>query len=73
MTVSNIKYVSDADGKKTAVLIPIKEWEEMESELRSLKQEEILRNSLTNAMNEVELIQKGELPKKSIEDLLDEL
>jgi len=33
MQPTNIQYLSDASGFKTAVVIPIKEWEAIENEM----------------------------------------
>lgn len=68
-----VQYVRDAKGKKTAVQIPIKEWEALQKKLKHDKQYNELKASLTQAFKEVELIQAGKLPEKTIEELLDEL
>jgi len=69
----SVQYVTDQKGKKTAVQIPIKEWEAFQKKLRHDKQYAEMKESLKEAFEEVKLMQEGKLPKKTIDEFLDEL
>lgn len=69
----SIQYVQDAKGKRTAVQIPIKEWEALQKKLRHEKEYNDLKESLSEAFKEVKLMQEGKLPKRSIDEVLNEL
>ncbi|WP_128547998.1 hypothetical protein [Larkinella soli] len=77
-----IQYLTDNQGKKTGVFIPIKDWEALkkqyhlsetpEEEYREPTKEEILQG-LKSAMEEVKLHQEGKIKLKSARDFLNEL
>ncbi|WP_425390165.1 hypothetical protein [Ekhidna sp.] len=68
-----VQYLQDEKGKRTAVQIPIKEWEALQKKLRHDKEYSELKESLTQAFKEVKLMQEGKLPKKTLDEFLNEL
>lgn len=68
-----IQYVSDTKGNPKAVQIPIKEWEMLLQKLKEYEQELQLKSDLTAAFDEVNLMQKGQLPKQTLANFLNEL
>jgi hypothetical protein len=75
-----LQIIEDAKGKATGIFIPISEWQELK---RLHKDLELLENEapgktqlleeLKQAVNELALIQKGELKSRPAKALLDEL
>ena len=65
----NVQFLANDKGKVTAVQLPLKDWKELERKAEAYDMEASIRNGL----EEVELIEKGELKPKSFEDLLNEL
>jgi len=66
---TSLNYVSDELGNKTAVLVPIEVW----AEIIAVLEMNTLKNKLKVAFQEVEAIEKGELPEVTIKEFLDEL
>ncbi|GGC16185.1 hypothetical protein [Dyadobacter sediminis] len=65
----NIQFLANNQGKITAVQLPIKDWKELERKAEAYD----LAASIRTGLKEVELIEKGEVKPKSLEDLLNEL
>jgi|GEM_PF-5048887 PHD/YefM family antitoxin component YafN of YafNO toxin-antitoxin module len=57
---TNIQFLTDDSGKRTAVLVAIEEWEAMVQQLKMLLQQEELRQRLTAAFQDVRAAQAGE-------------
>jgi hypothetical protein len=73
-----ISYITDKNGARNAVVIPIKEWTVIEKQLRKpktrLRKRKIrLEREMEQAIEEVKLIKAGKKKPKSIEQLLHEL
>ncbi len=53
MTVTDIQYISDANGNAVGVIVPITLWREIESEKETayLLKSETMKNRLTEALN----------------------
>ncbi|MCE7072413.1 hypothetical protein LZG74_18995 [Dyadobacter sp. CY327] len=51
--------------KKTAVVVPNEEWEQLQAKLRKQK----ILDSLARGLKEVKLMKEGKLPKPHINDL----
>lgn len=66
---TSLNYVSDELGNKTAVLVPIEVW----TEIIAVLEMNTLKNKLKVAFQEVEAIEKGELPEVTLKEFLDEL
>lgn len=64
----NVQFVSNENGKKTAVLVPLKEWEDMQAQLKRGK----FLDSFTQAVKELKLMRDGKLPEPDIEDLFND-
>lgn len=72
----NLQYIIDKKGKKSAVQLPIKEWEEIQKELEILEQlrhKKTFLTELTEAVEEIKQIKEGKKQVREAEDFLDEL
>jgi len=67
-----IQYVTDSDGNKKAVMIPIEEWERLGKHFEELMQYLLLKSQLKEAYSEVKEIKKGNKSKISLNDFLNE-
>ena len=56
----HVQYVSNEKGQKTAVQIPLKQWESIKKEIKKLE----VFEDLKNALNE---IKKNKVQKKDIQ------
>lgn len=65
----NVQFLANDKGKVTAVQLPLKDWKELERKAKAYD----LAESIRKGLEEVELIEKGAIKPKSLEDLLDEL
>lgn len=79
-----VQIVLDAAGKQTAVLVPIKEWERIQKNLRkpapakkaapqSSAAKERFKEDFREAVREMKLMQAGKIPKHPLRQLLAEL
>lgn len=71
----NSQYIKDADGKKSLVIVPAKEFEAILEKLElnnAFAKEEIVDN-LKKGFEEMQLIKQGKLQTSSLKDFLDEL
>lgn len=72
----NIQYITDIQGQKNAVQLPLKEWEQIQKDLIELKQ---LRNKkfflteLAEAIEEMKQIRDGKKQARNAEEFLNEL
>ena len=64
-----MQYLVNDRGRNTAVVVPIKEWNDLQKAKRKL---EIL-NGIENALQEVSEIKKGKLPKITLKGFLNDL
>jgi len=83
----SVQYVSDEAGNRTAVLVPIAEWERLQHQFPAeavaasakasagakLSKKEQFKKEFREAVREMKRMQAGEIPKTSLRDLLDEL
>ena len=67
--MTGVSYVTDEKGKATAVLVPIKKWDEVQQELQKLK----IFEDLKIAFREMEMHKKGKLKTLSTAQLLNQL
>jgi len=71
-----LQYITDRKGHKSAVQLPMKDWEQIEKDLIELKR---LRNKkqflteLAEAVEEMKLVKEGKIQARNAEDLLNEL
>jgi len=68
----HIQYVTDEKGNKTAVLIPLEEWQKIRQELAAFIEYRSLKKKLKSAFKEVTEIQNGEKAKINLNDFLNE-
>jgi len=72
----NLQYITDTKGHKKAVQLPIKDWEQIQIDLKEL---ENLRNKkafiydLKESIEEVRLAKEGLIKLQSAKDFLNEL
>ena len=67
--MTGVSYVTAEKGKATAVLVPIKKWDEVQQELQKLK----IFEDLKIAFREMEMQKKGKLKTLSTAQLLNQL
>jgi hypothetical protein len=73
-----VSYIINEKGARSAVVIPIKEWDSIEKKLQKPKvklrkpKSRVVRE-MEQAIEEVKLIKAGKKKAKSIEQLLNEL
>jgi hypothetical protein len=65
----DIKYLTDKKGRATAVQLSMNDWKAIRKEL----QKSSFSKKMQQAFKEIDLIEKGRVKPKSIEQLLDEL
>ncbi|MCB0520611.1 MAG: hypothetical protein H6577_16250 [Lewinellaceae bacterium] len=69
---SNLQYLTDEHGNKTAVLISIKDWQNMRKDFQEFMEYRNLKKSLTAAFKDVKAMQAGKKGKTSLKDFLNE-
>lgn len=76
----NIQYISDYKGNTTGVFIPIQEWEGLKSKFKGLEEVELAEQSknnilenIKNGLEELKLIEKGELRTRPAKEFINEL
>jgi len=67
--MTGVNYVTNDRGQKTAVQIPMKQWDNMQKELKKL---ELLEN-LKQAFHEMKQYEKGKLKTPTTKQLLAQL
>lgn len=67
--MNGFNFLTNDKGKKTAVQIPIREWESIQKELRKLE----LLEDLKQAFHEMKQHEAGKLNTPTTEELLAEL
>jgi len=66
----DVQYVTNEKGERTAVLVPIKQWEIIQSKVGV---ESTVFEDMQEAIEEMKLIKKGELKGIPAKELLNEL
>lgn len=72
----NLQYITDKEGQRSAVQLPIKDWEKIQKDLQELKR---LRNKkhfmteLAEAVEEMKLIREGKMQARNAEDFISDL
>ncbi|MBO0947742.1 hypothetical protein [Fibrella forsythiae] len=70
----NLQYLADHQGNVTGVFIPIKEWDSIRKQLDLPDESENLhRQELLEAFDQMKQIKQGKLAKPSLDDFLNEL
>lgn len=68
----SIQFVTDESGNKQAVLIPIKDWLNLQKELQTLQEYQVRKGSLFQAFVEMKQIKNGQIPKTSLRSFLND-
>ncbi len=74
-----LQYITDDSGQKNAVLLPIKEWENLQKELKELqilrqyKEKYLFLVGLKEAIDEVKLHSEGKIKLQTAKGFLNEL
>ena len=71
--VTSVAYLTDAQGQRTAVLVPYAEWLALQQELQASREEALMRTSLTEAFRDIADMEAGRKPKVLLVDFLAEL
>jgi hypothetical protein len=72
----DLQYITDAKGHKSAVQLPMKEWERIQKdlgELERLRNKKLFMTELAEAVEEMKLIKEGKKQAHNAEDFLNEL
>jgi phytoene/squalene synthetase len=76
----SLQIIQDSKGNATGVFIPIKEWKEIKKQHKDLAilenkeaSKSLVLQELKEAVEELNLIEKGKLKARPIKQLLDEL
>lgn len=67
--MTGVSYVTNEKGKPTAVLVPIKKWDEVQENLKKLK----IMEDLKRAFEEMDMHIKGRLKTPTTAQLLAQL
>jgi len=72
----NLQYITDTKGHKSAVQLPMKDWEQIQKdldELERLRNKKLFMTELAEAVEEMKLIKEGKVQARNAEDFLNEL
>ena len=72
----NLQYITDIKGNKSAVQLPIKEWEQIQKDLRELERlrnKKLFMMELAEAVEEMNQIKDGKKQARNAEEMLNEL
>lgn len=68
----HLQYLTDDHGSRTAVQIPIREWQELAAEYRYLQQFGTLKESLAKAIGEIGKLRQNEKRPATLDEFLNE-
>lgn len=72
----NLQYITDGDGHKSGVQLPIKDWEKIQKDLKELdrlRNKKLFLSELAEAVAEVKLVKEGKIKARDARELIDEL
>jgi len=72
----NLQYITDTKGHKSAVQLPLKDWEQIQKdldELERLRNKKLFMTELAEAVEEMKLIKEGKKQAQNAEDFLNDL
>ena len=72
----NLQYITDSQGHRIGVQLPLKDWEPIQKNLRELKRlrnKKLFMTELAEAVEEMKLIKEGKKQARNAEDFLNEL
>jgi hypothetical protein len=68
----SLKYVTDENGHKTSVLVPVKKWNDLNDKYRKLQNKLAVLTGIENGLKEVEEARKSGKQLQSLSDFLNE-
>ncbi len=70
----NVQYITNEEGKQTAVIVPIEEWKQLKAEHEKLLNKLEVLGGLRDALKEVQEIKKGKRKKgRTLGEFLNEM
>ncbi len=69
---TSIQYIIDNDGHKKSVIVPFKQWEEMNQRYQKLNNKVQILTGITEAMKEVKQSRKSGKKLQTLRNFLDE-
>lgn len=75
-TSMNLQYITDTRGHKSAVQLPMKDWNQIQKdlgELEQLRNKKVFMTELAEAVEELKQIKEGKIQARNAEDFLNEL
>ena len=69
---TKVKYITDQDGHRKSVIVPINDWNVLQLDIKEAKEFNDLKKSLEIGFYEVAKIISNKLPKKSLDEFLQE-
>ncbi len=72
----DLQYITDGQGHKSGVQLPIKDWEKIQKdleELERLRNKKLFLSELAEAVEEMKLIKEGKAQARNADDFLNEL
>ena len=72
----NVQYITDTRGHKSAVQLPMKDWNQIQKdlgELEQLRNKKVFMTELAEAVEELKQIKEGKIQARNAEDFLNEL
>jgi PHD/YefM family antitoxin component YafN of YafNO toxin-antitoxin module len=72
----DLQYITDTRGHKSAVLLTVKDWEQIQKdleELERLRNKKLFMTELAEAVEEMKLIKENKAQARNAEDFLHEL
>jgi len=69
----NVQYLSDAKGKPKAVQVPYNQWKSLLEKLAEHEFADKFSEDLKAAITDVQLMQSGAKPKRTIQDMINQL
>ena len=69
---TSIQYIIDNDGHKKSVIIPFKQWEEMNQRYEKLNNKVQILTGITEAVNEVKQAHRAGKKLQTLKDFLNE-
>ncbi|MEN0004164.1 MAG: hypothetical protein AAF798_08475 [Bacteroidota bacterium] len=70
MDAVNLKYLTDENGERTAVVIQMSDWLAIQEELSLVRQQESIKQQLISGFADVKLYKSGAKELMTLEDCL---
>lgn len=68
--LNSLQYIIDDTGQKTTVLVPLKVWEDLNTNYQKLQKKLEIFNGITEGFNEVQQIKKTGRKLQTLKDFL---